>query len=68
MATLAEQLEQIDAAIAKALEAQSIGSEGRTLTRASLATLYAQRDKIEARLARQNSRGRGGLIGQRRER
>ena len=68
MATLAEQLARVEAAIAKAEQAQSVSSDAHSVTRASLATLYARQDVLQCRLNRQNNRGRGSLVADRRER
>lgn len=50
VSALTTQLASIDAAIALAESAQSVGSDGTSLTRATLATLYARRDVIQRRL------------------
>jgi hypothetical protein len=65
--SLTEQLEAVETAIASAEKAQSIGSEGRTLTRANLETLYRRRDTLQARIDRQSNRGRGSLVRVRRD-
>jgi hypothetical protein len=58
--TLQQQLDDVDAAIA-AIETggQSVNLDGATLTRASLASLYARRDALELRIARST---RGPLL------
>lgn len=50
VSSLTTQLTNIDLAITAAETAQSVGSDGTSLTRATLATLYARRDVIVARL------------------
>jgi hypothetical protein len=62
MATLAEQLEAVETAIANAEKAQAFSSEGRSVTRANLDTLYKRRDVLQNRIDRQNNRGRGSLV------
>jgi len=48
--TLAQQLDAVDSAITKIEDgAQSITHEGRTYTRAMLATLYAERRRLETK-------------------
>ena len=47
---LATQLASIDAAIAKAEAAQSMGSDGTNLQNAALDVLYKRRDVIQRRL------------------
>ncbi len=60
MATLAEQLASVQAAIA-AIEsgAQSAASEGESLTRADLNTLYTREERLLNKIARA---ARGGNI------
>ncbi|WP_419779835.1 hypothetical protein [Maridesulfovibrio sp.] len=57
---LQKQLDSVNKAIAD-IEggAQSYTLNGRTLTRGSLQMLYAQRDKLEMRIAIANNGGRG---------
>lgn len=47
---LTTQLTAIDAAIAKAETAQSVNSDGTSISRAALETLYNRRDLIQRRL------------------
>lgn len=53
MATLAEQLANVEAAI-EAIEtgAQAASSEGESVTRPSLDTLYKERQRLENKVAR----------------
>ncbi len=50
VASLTTQLTNIDAAIASAETAQSVGSDGTSISRASLDVLYKRRDQIQRRL------------------
>lgn len=50
VSTLTAQLTAIDAAIALAETAQSVGSDGTNISRATLDTLYKRRDVVQARL------------------
>lgn len=55
-ATLAARLASVQAAIAEIEgNAQGITMEGRTYTRADLATLYRQEEKLEEKIARADS-------------
>lgn len=55
------QLASVRAAIAKIeAGAQSITHDGRSLTKANLATLYARERELMARLASENAAARGG--------
>ena len=58
-ATLAQRLANVQTAIA-AIETgqQSFSYEGRTYTRADLATLYAQEERLESRIERADNGGR----------
>lgn len=60
MATLAEQLASVQAAIAEIESgAQSITAEdGRSLTRASLPALYAREKSLLNRIAHENTHGK----------
>ncbi len=50
VSALTAQLTAIDVAIAAAEIAQAVGSDGTSLSRAQLSTLYARRDVIQRRL------------------
>ena len=50
VSALQTQLTAIDAAITAAETAQAVGSDGTSISRANLATLYARRDVIQRRL------------------
>lgn len=50
VSALTTQLAAIDAAILKAETAQSVGSDGTSVSRASLDVLYKRRDVIQRRL------------------
>jgi hypothetical protein len=50
VAALTAQLASIDTAIAAAETAQAVGSDGTSLTRAQLDTLYKRRDVVQRRL------------------
>ncbi len=57
---LQKQLDSVNKAIADIEDgAQSYTLNGRTLTRGSLQMLYAQRDKLEMRIAITKNGGRG---------
>ncbi len=62
VSALTTQLTAIDTAIAAAETAQAVGSDGTSISRAQLSTLYARRDVIQRRLetaqAVANSRSR----------
>lgn len=61
MATTAEKLAQVEAAITAILTGgQAHASEGRALTRADLDTLYKERSRLETELRRE---ARGGALG-----
>lgn len=61
MATTAEKLAQVEAAITAILAGgQAHASEGRALTRADLSTLYEQERRLQGQLARET---RGGALG-----
>ena len=59
MATLAQRLASVQAAI-EAIEdgAQSVTSNGRTVTRADLRTLYDQEARLERKIATESGRRR----------
>ncbi len=62
MATTAEQLASVQAAIAKVESgAQAYSEDGRSLTRADLATLYAREERLLTRQQREQSSG-GGMF------
>jgi hypothetical protein len=50
VSALTTQLAAIDAAIAAAETAQAVGSDGTSISRAQLSTLYARRDVVQRRL------------------
>lgn len=58
MATTAEQLTSVQAAIAKVESgAQAYAEDGRSLTRADLSTLYAREETLLGRQAREATTG-----------
>lgn len=60
MSITTDQLASVRAAIAKIeAGAQSITHDGRSLTKASLATLYAREKELMARLAAENAAANG---------
>ena len=60
--TTSERLAEVDAAITNTLEAQAAGHGDSNVTRASLATLYAMRKDLEAKLLREE--GTSARVGQ----
>jgi septal ring factor EnvC (AmiA/AmiB activator) len=57
IAELQQQIASVDAAIAKAERAQAITTDGVSISRANLDSLYRRRDQLQSRLSRkQNGR------------
>lgn len=57
MASLAEQLAEVETAITAALSAQSYGVGSRRVERADISALFKRRDELQDRINRESSGG-----------